>query len=138
MGIQGPFTSMRRKPTAEQKAKKKARNRVYMREWRKTKKGRACESRRTPRKKTVKQSRSDCLKYRYGLTTDQWETLFDTQGRKCKICLTGDPSGHWHTDHCHTTDKVRGILCRGCNTGLGQFKENKAALMRAVDYLGDA
>jgi hypothetical protein len=38
-------------------------------------------------------------------------------------------------DHCHTTGKVRGLLCNGCNTGIGMFKESIPALLKAADYI---
>lgn len=83
--------------------------------------------------------RNKTLKSKYGLTQEQWDAMFRAQGSKCKICLSTDPgSPQWHTDHCHTTGQVRGILCHGCNIGLGGFKDNTAALARAIDYLGNS
>lgn len=38
-------------------------------------------------------------------------------------------------DHCHTTGKLRGGLCDFCNKGLGQFRDNKELLQRAIQYL---
>jgi hypothetical protein len=38
-------------------------------------------------------------------------------------------------DHCHETNEVRGILCSGCNTGLGHLGDNIDGLLRAVAYL---
>lgn len=40
-----------------------------------------------------------------------------------------------YVDHCHTTGKVRGILCGNCNTGLGHFKDSPMLLQRAIEYL---
>src|SRR6516164_1523586 len=60
---------------------------------------------------------------RYGLTPEQWEALFDSQGRACGICKRATPNGHgWHTDHCHSTNKVRGILCHDCNIAVGAYE----------------
>lgn len=39
---------------------------------------------------------------------------------------------NWHTDHCHTTGKVRGILCGWCNTALGKFQEDPNILKSAI------
>jgi hypothetical protein len=56
----------------------------------------------------------------------------------CEIC--GDPisaSGRRSVcvDHCHKTGKFRGLLCSRCNTGLGQFRENEAIFLAAIEYL---
>ena len=73
------------------------------------------------------------LKSRYGLTPEEYEEMFKSQSGKCKICheeLTDSV-----IDHCHETGKVRGILCRHCNSGLGLFKDNTTHLMNAIKYL---
>jgi len=60
---------------------------------------------------------------KYGITLEQWEALFDRQGRTCAICRRTEANGHgWHTDHCHATGKVRGILCHDCNFAIGAFE----------------
>lgn len=38
-------------------------------------------------------------------------------------------------DHCHTSGKFRGLLCQGCNAGLGWFKDSPTALRKAAEYL---
>lgn len=38
-------------------------------------------------------------------------------------------------DHCHQTERQRGILCPQCNSGLGHFKDNIEALSAAIEYL---
>lgn len=73
----------------------------------------------------------------YGLTVDEFDSMLATQGGGCAICHTGEPGGRgtWHVDHCHDSGRVRGLLCRGCNIGLGQFKDNPLLLEAAVRYL---
>ncbi len=59
----------------------------------------------------------------------------DIQEFLCWIC--GSPGGQrgLHVDHHHGTGQLRGMLCNGCNTGLGSFGENRVRLQRAVEYL---
>lgn len=83
-------------------------------------------------------TRNNTLKRKYGLTIPQWEELFESQGRACAICGETDVGAEnqkFHTDHCHSTNVVRGILCHSCNTGLGKFKDNVETLKAAIKYL---
>jgi len=76
-------------------------------------------------------------KHMYGISLDERIALLNSQGSKCAICRCplDHTGGNTHTDHCHTTGKVRGILCTNCNRGLGHFQENQEFLMQAVKYL---
>ena len=38
-------------------------------------------------------------------------------------------------DHCHITNKVRGVLCNNCNTALGLVKDNRQTLLNMLQYL---
>lgn len=75
-------------------------------------------------------------KYLYGITPEQFESLFSAQGRACAICRTPDFGTRApHIDHCHETGKVRGILCDPCNRGLGTFGDDPARIDAAAEYL---
>ncbi len=87
--------------------------------------------------KCIRRNRTKSLK-KYGLTIEQWETLFDSQGRRCAICDTCDSGdGRWHTDHDAAIGPhaVRGILCVRCNIGIGQFLHDESLLFYAAAYL---
>jgi hypothetical protein len=77
--------------------------------------------------------------YKYGITREDAELMLKGQNNKCAICdsqITFDGSiGGAHTDHDHTTNEVRGILCINCNHGLGSFKDNINNLYSAINYL---
>lgn len=73
----------------------------------------------------------------YGITQEHRAALLSAQGWECAICrasLLGYGQGT-HTDHCHTTGNLRGMLCTNCNRGLGHFKDNPELLTAARDYL---
>jgi hypothetical protein len=72
------------------------------------------------------------LKKLYGISGEQWDQLFAEQRGLCAICRM-EPIRH--TDHCHETGAIRGLLCRQCNIGLGMFLENMDLLERAIAYL---
>lgn len=73
---------------------------------------------------------------KYKLTLDQVNSMIVAQDHRCAICLEKlGESRDTHVDHDHKTGKIRQILCRGCNHGIGNFKENMVILQRAVDYL---
>jgi len=74
------------------------------------------------------------LKYRYGLSLEKYNEKLSSQDNLCSIC-NKDLKGRKHLDHNHETGQVRGILCSGCNTGLGMFLEDKKSLERAIEYL---
>ena len=40
-------------------------------------------------------------------------------------------------DHCHKTGEVRGVLCSGCNLGLGHFTDSITKLENAIKYLNN-
>lgn len=89
---------------------------------------------RTPKGKLAK--RFYYIKKMYGLTKDEWLALLEKQNNKCKICDTySDDLGFFHTDHDHKTGKVRGLLCKNCNTVLGHAKDDITILKEAISYL---
>ena len=76
------------------------------------------------------------LKHQYGLSKQDYEHLLYLQGDGCKICGDiADKRFGLHVDHDHKTGKIRGLLCKNCNYGLGQFKDDAKRLERAAQYL---
>ena len=76
----------------------------------------------------------------YGITMDAYNDMLKKQNGCCAICLGDDPKSparvnHWYVDHCHTTGKVRGLLCNACNRALGNFGDSIENLERAILYL---
>jgi len=78
------------------------------------------------------------LKAAYGMSPQEYEAKYEEQGGRCSICRVEAPAGGGkglHIDHCHETDKVRGLLCSACNLGLGKFMDSSARLRSALHYL---
>lgn len=74
------------------------------------------------------------IKKIYGLSKDEYFALLFSQLSKCAICGT-DVSEKNHIDHCHSTGKVRGILCSKCNQGIGLFCESVDLMQSAIAYI---
>ena len=68
---------------------------------------------------------------------DEYEELLKKQNNCCAICgITAEEvNKKLVVDHNHETLKVRGLLCRSCNSGLGFFKDNQIHLAMAIEYL---
>lgn len=76
--------------------------------------------------------RKSKLKINYQLSVEEYEAMYLVQEGRCAICKRE------HTlvvDHNHETGKVRGLLCPGCNHGLGRFRDNIDVLQSAIEYL---
>jgi len=77
----------------------------------------------------------------YGLTAEDIQRMEEEQGGRCRICnqppdrgIFGQPP-RLHVDHDHETGKVRGLLCSGCNTGIGMLQEDPLRLLASIEYL---
>jgi hypothetical protein len=83
---------------------------------------------------------------RHGITREQYLAMLASQGEVCAICERTSPGeffGRWAIDHDHRCCPgqtscgrcIRGLLCRACNMGLGQFGDDPNQLMSAAAYL---
>lgn len=74
------------------------------------------------------------LKRTYNLSVDDYNKILNEQNYKCLICKD-IPKYKLHVDHCHVSNKIRGLLCAKCNTALGKFNDNIETLKEAIKYL---
>lgn len=78
---------------------------------------------------------------RYGISLEFYQEMVERQEGKCAICgeePDGETNqGRLHVDHDHNTQRVRGLLCGSCNSGLGYFRDSPRLLKEAATYLGD-
>ena len=83
------------------------------------------------------------LKRNYGIDDAEYQSLLVKQNFCCAICAQPETSINGVTkktnflavDHCHETNKVRGLLCQNCNVGIGKLQENSELIRKAADYL---
>lgn len=91
------------------------------------------------------QHRGCWLKFRYGITIAEYEAMSAAQGHLCACCgahadslpidkRTGKKY-RFAVDHCHGSGKVRALLCKSCNTGLGCFGDDPRVVHAALEYL---
>ena len=74
------------------------------------------------------------LEKEFGLSIIEYNSLLRDQDSKCAIC--GNPFIKTpNIDHNHETGKIRGLLCRDCNLGIGYFGDNLMLIKKAINYL---
>jgi hypothetical protein len=92
-------------------------------------------------KVTTENKRKHSIKTYYGVSWEEYLNIYQKSDGKCSICAT-PLSVHKEqnketacVDHCHTTGKIRGILCRTCNRGIGYLRDSPELLKIAAGYL---
>jgi hypothetical protein len=70
----------------------------------------------------------------YRISLADYDAMLALQHGACAICKR-TPGKRLAVDHCHTTGKVRGLLCAKCNSGLAFFQDNPRYLAAATAYL---
>lgn len=77
------------------------------------------------------------IRWRYGITVEDYNRLFKEQNGSCAICGVHQSQlpQRLDIDHDHSSKKVRGLLCRRCNRAIGEFKDNVEILSKAIEYL---
>lgn len=85
----------------------------------------------------IRAKRNRLLKRKFDITIDDYDNMLFNQNNRCSICLKHQDEfkALLAVDHCHKTNKVRGLLCMNCNTALGGFGDDLARLQRAIEYL---
>lgn len=72
-------------------------------------------------------------------TLDAFNAQSKLQRNRCAICkqfnFKNKQKYRLAIDHCHKTNKVRGLLCSSCNLGISQFRDNPKWLSEAAKYI---
>lgn len=70
---------------------------------------------------------------RFGITYIYYKELSVKLNNCCPICMR--QVKRLVLDHCHKTDKFRGLICCTCNSGIGMLKEDPKIFIEALKYL---
>lgn len=85
--------------------------------------------------------RNNHLQSTFGISLSKYNEMHATQNGVCAICENPEMTTRYGkprllaVDHCHSTNKVRGLLCGNCNPMIGYAKDNIPVLERAIEYL---
>jgi hypothetical protein len=99
--------------------------------------GPRCATCHRARKKTLRSAAHGAhILKTYGITSEQYEDLYEAQRGTCYICrrATG-ATKKLSVDHDHATGYVRGLLCTPCNKILGHLRDDIDSAYRVGDYL---
>lgn len=84
------------------------------------------------------------LPKKYGITVEDYHRMRAEQNYRCAICglhedtLVGNHNRNerrLQVDHCHDSNKVRGLLCGDCNVAVGRLRDSATAAFMAFLYL---
>ena len=86
--------------------------------------------------------RTQYIRKKYDMSYEEFWQMFETQEGLCAICSrllctckSQKCPSRAFVDHRKGTSDVRGLLCRGCNSGIGMLQESPALFHNAVSYL---
>jgi hypothetical protein len=110
---------------------------IYQKEWYEKNKEKQKTNAKEYRKKNPLSHFQSHIKRKYGITLEDYNSMFISQGGCCAICNTHqkDIEKRLSVDHCHNSGNVRGLLCNSCNTSIGLLKEDVGILNAAIEYL---
>ncbi len=92
-----------------------------------------------PRQKEI--DRKFNLKFGFGMSVEEYERLFEEQNGVCAICHKPETAIHkgaikrLAVDHCHETNRNRGLLRGHCNIAIGNLRDSVPNLISAIKYL---
>lgn len=75
------------------------------------------------------------MERKYGLPYEKIEKMYADQGYGCAICGTMSPLDEMAIDHCHSSGRVRGILCPVHNTMIGMGGDSATMMYAGYSYL---
>ena len=95
-------------------------------------------------KSNPRRIKSQHLRNKYKIGIEEYEIMLNNQNGVCAICHLPETKKLYNNlnktfsltvDHCHSTNKIRGLLCQKCNTALGLFRENIEIIKSSIEYI---
>jgi len=74
----------------------------------------------------------------FGITEAKYAEMLAQQLGRCALCPATRFDSRWErlaVDHCHTSGKIRRLLCARCNLLIGNSGEDDALLERMASYI---
>jgi hypothetical protein len=81
------------------------------------------------------------LQRKYGITAQEYDSLLQAQNGVCAVCGNPEKITMYKkvislcVDHCHTTGKIRGLLCSACNKALGALEDSPERVEALLNYI---
>lgn len=119
----------------EQKPKRNANRNEYHKQWQRDNAEKRKDIVKRSYTKHKAERRVTYVNKKYGISKSEYRFMKLLQQGKCAICGGKSGRGDLDVDHCHSTNKVRGLLCNNCNRGLGHFQDSPEFLASAIEYL---
>jgi hypothetical protein len=95
-----------------------------------------CDGCRVDKRKVRTASQRRRTLRQYGLAQEEFDGLLIAQAGRCPGCGTDDPGAKgWCIDHCHSSGRVRALLCGRCNSVVGLSGESPATLRALADFV---
>jgi hypothetical protein len=84
------------------------------------------------RKANPEKRKAIALRAKFGLEIPEYRRLLEAQDNLCAICKR---TAELHVDHCHSTNRIRGLLCMPCNTAIGHLGDDPDRIRAAASYV---
>lgn len=104
----------------------------------------SCKTKYQKEYRDAAHNRNTVLKKKYGITFEEYDKINKKQKGLCAICGLPEKSRNRYgkkrlaVDHNHQTNKVRGLLCRNCNLGIGLLNVDNFGILnfqKVIEYL---
>ncbi len=96
-----------------------------------------CANKFNPSRIDVDRNRDWKYKQKYGISLEDYNKMFQEQNGCCAICKThqAELKNKLSIDHCHKTERIRGLLCQKCNHAIGLLNDDPDLIESAKEYV---